>query len=439
MMKTDQSPPEILSDPENTLTGLLSQKLNYWLSAFEHHLRIDSNGYAADAYHRHEMLAGCGAEALFSLESSDREGLDRLRDFLTCHRGDFIMGHISFEGKDLFEVAHTSVPAYIPVPMITFFVPQYVIRLKDDKIEMLKSPVSEEELIREIDRLPVPTEISSEPGKGYFAIDRHQYIETVSQLIRHIRLGDIYEVNFCQAFHIEGLTQDPYALYERMQDASAPPFGALYRIQDLFLCSASPERFIAKRGGKLICQPIKGTNRRLRDPEENKIQQLALRNSQKERSENVMIVDLMRNDLSRICYPGTVKVEELFGVYAFRHVNQMISTVVGEADVNISFADVMKALFPMGSMTGAPKIRALELIDQYEAYQRGLFSGTVGYIDPVGDWDFNVVIRSLVYDRSSGRASISSGGAITALSDPSQEYEESLLKMESLRKLLGLM
>jgi len=439
MMKTDQSPPEILSDPESTLPGLLSRKLNYWLSSFEYHLRLDSNSYEEDAYHRHETLAGCGVEDIFSLESFESDGIDRLRAFLARHKGDYIMGHISFEGKDLFEVTRTSVPAYIPAPVITFFVPEYIISLKDDKIDVLKSPVSKEEVIRGIERTPDHVFSFSKPGRGYFAIDRHEYMEAVSNLIRHIRIGDIYEVNFCQAFHIEGLIQDPYALYERMQEVSAPPFGALYRIRDLFLCSASPERFIAKRGARLICQPIKGTNRRLSDPEENKAQQQALHNSPKERSENVMIVDLMRNDLSRICHPGTVKVEELFGIYAFRHVNQMISTVVGEADFNISFADVMKALFPMGSMTGAPKIRALELIDQYEAYQRGLYSGTVGYIDPAGDWDFNVVIRSLVYDRLSGRASISSGGAITALSDPLQEYEESLLKMESLRKLLGLL
>ncbi|HRG44374.1 MAG TPA: chorismate-binding protein, partial [Saprospiraceae bacterium] len=198
----------------------------------------------------------------------------------------------------------------------------------------------------------------------------------------------------------------------------------------------SPERFVARRNTKLITQPIKGTNRRLADTEANIQQQHLLRESQKERSENVMIVDLMRNDLAKICLPSSVLVDELFGVYAFRHVNQMISTISGKTEKPINIVTAMDALFPMGSMTGAPKVSALQLIDRYESFTRGLYSGTVGYIDPSGDWDFNVVIRSLVYDMTTQRASISAGGAITALSDPVGEYEESILKMESILTLL---
>ena len=196
-------------------------------------------------------------------------------------------------------------------------------------------------------------------------------------LIAHTHRGDIYEVNYSQSLHYQNVTLDPHELYLKMQENSSAPFGALYKINDVYLCCASPERFLAKRGSKLICQPIKGTNRRMQDADSNKLQQEKLKNSIKERSENVMIVDLMRNDMSKICTAGSVVVEELFGIYAFRHVNQMISTVVGEVDENINFAEVMKALFPMGSMTGAPKLSALQLIDELEPYQRGLFSGTV--------------------------------------------------------------
>ena len=340
---------------------------------------------------------------------------------------------MSFEAKDLFDITKTNASSFIDVPCVSFFVPTHVFKLLNDKLIILKSNLPVIELQNQLDQsLTAAQPIIKTKGILNFGVDRSQYIEHVNELLQHIHRGDIYEVNYCQALQYKGMVMDPYALYTKMQSTSQAPFGAFYRNGDVYLCSASPERFMAKRGDQLICQPIKGTNRRLDNPEENILQQAKLKSSLKERAENVMIVDLMRNDMARICLPGSVHVEELYGIYAFRHVNQMISTISGAIDQDINFVDVISALFPMGSMTGAPKLSALALIDELEPYQRGLFSGTVGYIDPNANWDFNVVIRSIVYDDAHQLASISAGGAITALSDAAEEYEESLLKMESL-------
>ena len=155
--------------------------------------------------------------------------------------------------------------------------------------------------------------------------------------------------------------------------------------------------------------------------------------SDKDRSENVMVVDLVRNDLSKVCEEGTVKVDELYGIYSFPQVHQMISTVSGELKKNISFTEIIKATFPMGSMTGAPKKRVMELIEQYEKTKRGIFSGCLGYISPNGDFDFNVVIRSIMYNASSNYLSFQAGSAITFYSDPEKEWEECLLKAEAIK------
>ncbi|MBL7747847.1 MAG: chorismate-binding protein, partial [Chitinophagaceae bacterium] len=158
--------------------------------------------------------------------------------------------------------------------------------------------------------------------------------------------------------------------------------------------------------------------------------------SAKDRSENVMVVDLVRNDLAKICTEGTVKVDELYGIYSFPQVHQMISTVSGELKQGISFADIIKATFPMGSMTGAPKKRVMELIEQYEQTRRGIFSGAVGYIAPNGDFDFNVVIRSIMYNAATRYLSYQAGSGITFYSDPEMEWEECLMKAAAIRKVL---
>ncbi len=268
-------------------------------------------------------------------------------------------------------------------------------------------------------------------------LTRSTYLRAVEQVREDIRQGDVYELNYCQEFAAENVDlPDAVGAFLRLSATSPTPFGGFWKIGSRYLLQASPERF-ARLDGRLIrSQPIKGTAPRGTTPAQDEAHKAALLASEKERAENLMIVDLVRNDLSRAgCLTGSVQVEELFGLYGFRHVWQMISTVRGELPPGAGLADVLAATFPMGSMTGAPKIRAMELIDQYEQTRRGLYSGAVGWLEPNGDFDLSVVIRSLQWNAATGYAAFQVGGAITYDSDPAREYEECLLKA---RALLGL-
>ena len=267
-------------------------------------------------------------------------------------------------------------------------------------------------------------------------IEQEEYISIIRQLQQHILRGDCYEINFCQEFFAEQIEVDPAIIYKKLSDISPNPFSAFYRLNDKWLLCASPERFLKKEGKKIVTQPIKGTSKRIQGDESKDEQNRSwLFHSDKDRSENVMVVDLMRNDLSKICEEGTVKVDELFGIYSFPQVHQMISTISGTLKNNISFLDIIRATFPMGSMTGAPKKRVMELVEQYEKTKRGIFSGAVGYISPTGDFDFNVVIRSIMYNKSSQYLSFQTGSAITFYSDPEKEWGECLLKAEAMKKV----
>ncbi|MFC2104842.1 anthranilate synthase component I family protein, partial [Bacteroidota bacterium] len=230
---------------------------------------------------------------------------------------------------------------------------------------------------------------------------------------------------------------DPLKTFIGFNEISPAPFSCYYKLDDKYLLSASPERFIKKSNNKIISQPIKGTIKRSLDNKNDLKLKTELFNDPKERAENVMIVDLVRNDLSRTANKASVKVEELFGIYSFKQVHQMISTVVSEVNNDINIIDVIKNAFPMGSMTGAPKVRAMRLIEQYEKTKRGLYSGSVGYITPDNNFDFNVVIRSILYNQSKNYVSFTVGGAITSLADPDKEYEECMVKAEAMLKVFS--
>ncbi len=285
-----------------------------------------------------------------------------------------------------------------------------------------------------------PTAIESINPLGIklkYRTPKKEYIADVNKIQDAIRSGSVYELNYCQEFYAEAVTLDPVDLFKRMRQINAAPFSVFFKWQGQYLMSASPERFLAKRGAQLIAQPIKGTRRRLADEVADNVQRNELRSCVKERAENVMIVDLMRNDLARCCEVGTIKVEELFGIYSFSRVHQMISTIAGNVKEGISFEEILEKTFPMGSMTGAPKVEAMKLIDQFEKVKRGWFSGSIGYVSPNGDFDLNVVIRTLIYNSKAGYLSLQTGGAITIDSVPEQEYQESLLKAEAWIQLLA--
>lgn len=267
-------------------------------------------------------------------------------------------------------------------------------------------------------------------------ISKDEYLTKISQLKEHIQVGDIYEINFCQEFYSEKVDVSPIDMYHWLNEKSPTPFSCFVKCDKRYVICASPERFILKEKGNLISQPIKGTIKRGQTETEDNLLKQQLLSDPKEQRENVMIVDLVRNDLARIAKKNSVTVDELFGIYTFPQVHQMISTIRAEVEENIDFEDVLKATFPMGSMTGAPKIKAMGLIEKYESTKRGLFSGSIGFITPENDFNFNVVIRSILYNAEQQYLSFLVGGAITSLSDPEMEYEECMLKAKAIKEVL---
>jgi para-aminobenzoate synthetase component 1 len=310
--------------------------------------------------------------------------------------------------------------------------------MKDDSVELGSLDQDHELVFQEICNTKSGS-VSPQVIRVKQRFSRDEYLHVISQLKEHIHRGDCYEINFCQEFYAEHVSIDPVDTYKALSDISPNPFSVFYRLDDKYLMCASPERFLSRIGERLISQPIKGTiSRDAENKQHDEELKDQLAQSVKDRTENVMIVDLVRNDLSKVCKEGTVEVDELFGIYSFPQVYQMISTVSGELQGEVSFADILRACFPMGSMTGAPKRRVMELIGKYERTARGIFSGSVGYITPGGNFDLNVVIRSIMYHAGTGYLSFMAGSGITALSDPEKEYEECLLKAAAIKKILGV-
>lgn len=268
-------------------------------------------------------------------------------------------------------------------------------------------------------------------------VTKEEYVQHVNALKQHIQKGDIYEINYCITFEAHEATINPLSLYQKLNNISHAPYAALIKLNDLFIISSSPELFLEKRNQTLYTKPIKGTAKRGLTHNEDLAIKEALRINLKERTENVMIVDVARNDLSRIAEKGTVVVDKLFDIESYQQVHQMVSTVSCQLKDNTSFNDVIKATFPMASMTGAPKIRAMGLIDQYEVYNRGPYSGALGYIKENGDFNLSVLIRSIFYNQDKKYLSFTVGSAITAMCNPEDEYEECLLKAKAMMQVLG--
>lgn len=261
---------------------------------------------------------------------------------------------------------------------------------------------------------------------------KEEYILHVQNLKRKIQEGQIYEINHCIEFYVENTEIDPVGVYQSLNNNTQAPWSCLLKSDDRYIISASPECFLKKRGNKLSSHPIKGTARRSYNTEEDFHIGKSLLNDKKERGENIMITDLVRNDLSKIAEKSSVKVDELCGLYTFKTVHQLISSVSCTLKPETGFDDIIRSTFPMGSMTGAPKVRAMQLIDEEENFSRELYSGSCGYISPDGNFDFNVIIRSILYNRNKKYISFPVGSAITALSDPEKEYEECLLKAKAM-------
>lgn len=406
-----------------------------WANRFNICCLLDNQQYQLP-HHSFECLLAAGATR--TVTASAGNALDQLSDFYEKDH-DWLFGHLNYDLKNELEPLQSRHPDGTGFPDLFFFAPEYIIQLGPQEISISAPGNDAQAIYQDILAMPVPgTAISATPISVQSRIGKEAYIRIIEQLQQHILRGDCYEINFCQEFFAEDVVADPLAIYRSLSNMSPNPFAAFYKLDDKYLLCASPERYLKKTGSTIFSQPIKGTwQRNIADAVLDKKNKELLYNSSKDRSENVMIVDLVRNDLSRICEEGSVTVEELFGIYTFPQVHQMISTISGRLRPGIHFTDAIRASFPMGSMTGAPKRRVLELIEQYEKTRRGIFSGAVGYITPGGDFDFNVVIRSILYNASRRYLSFPAGSGITWYSDPEKEYEECLLKAAAIRKVLA--
>lgn len=416
---------------ENQLNSSdFKQKALHFANQFNVCCFLDSNNYKDDNSEFDFIIAfGCKAE----LKSSGGNAFKSLKRFYEDHKK-WLFGFFSYDLKSEVEDLKSNNPDYLHFPELYFFVPEYFIASKNNKVNVI---LGDESILHQINDLVISEQKVWNDLTIKSRFSKEEYIKSVNILKDHIVRGDIYEVNFCQEFFSENAAINPVHTFELLNQVSPTPFAGYFKVDNQYILSATPERFLCKRGSKLISQPIKGTARRSSDFEEDERIKTRLKNDAKEQAENVMVVDLVRHDLTKSAVKGSVKVDELFGIYSFPQVHQMISTISCKLDPNIHFIDAIKNAFPMGSMTGAPKVKAMELIERYENTKRGIYSGSFGCINPNGDFDFNVVIRSILYNASNKYLSFQVGGAITFQSDAEAEYNECLLKASAILKVLG--
>lgn len=369
-----------------------------------------------------------------SITFLDAIDFNELQEFIDQNQHTFIYGYISYDAKNSIERLSSKNSDFIGAPTLHFNVPDVAVKIEKSTITFLQgndTPKNRTEIASILQELATINDEIAHPFEA--RIDKKTYLSKVEQLKAHIQRGDIYEINFCQEYFSQNNKfTSPKALYARVNELTKAPFSVYLQHNNIHVMCGSPERFIQKKGTKIISQPIKGTAPRGKDESEDQELKTTLANNPKEISENVMIVDLVRNDLSKIASKGSVKVDELFGIYSFPTVHQMISTISCELKEDISFSNIIQATFPMGSMTGAPKVSAMQLSEEFESFKRGIYAGTIGYITPNGDFDFNVVIRSILYNEENGYLSCGVGGAITINSEPEKEFDECQTKVSKL-------
>ena len=422
------TPPAMLSIPLTDLPADFRARALQWAANFAH-----------CAYYEHNSLQAAGAFARLLAVASAAPGapaaLAALPPYLAQAPAEAPRcGFVTYEVKNELEALSSGNFSGLNWPALHFFIPETWLRWQPAALEIHGATAGVLAAILAT-AVPPPAAPAAPPLRA--RLPRAAYLRAVAQVREDILNGEVYELNLCQEFYAENVRLDPVATFWRLNEASPAPYAGFLRHHDHYLFCASPELFLAQQHGVITSKPIKGTRRRGPTPPADEQQRLALLHDEKERAENLMIVDLVRNDLARVARPGTVRVPELFGTYGFIHVWQLISTVTAELRPEVSLVDILRATFPMGSMTGAPKIRAMQLIEHYEATRRGLYSGCFGYAWPGGEFQFNVVIRSLQYRADTGYLSLQVGSAITHDSVPEQEYAECLLKVQGVLEALN--
>lgn len=419
-----------ISNPEQ-----FKQQLLTWSQQFREVVFLDSNSHTKQ-YSSFDCLLA--VDAFTSLKTDFENAFDDLKQYQATTK-DWLFGYLSYDLKNDVENLSSSNFDGLNFPDLFFFQPKKIFLLKGNQLEIKYLFLCDDEVeddyneIVETQKSEVKSQESLEIRQR---ISKEFYIEKVKKMLNHIHVGDMYEANFCMEFFAENAIINPLEKFQKLNEISQAPFSVFFKNNKQFLLSASPERYLKKVEETVISQPIKGTSKRFYDPIEDEISRQYLENDPKERAENIMITDLVRNDLSHTAQKGSVEVVELCKIYSFLQVHQMISTITSKIDSQYSPIDVLRTTFPMGSMTGAPKISVMKIIENLEETKRGLYSGAVGYFTPEGDFDFNVVIRSILYNQENQYVSFSVGSAITSQSDPEKEYEECLLKAKAMHEVL---
>lgn len=411
------------------------KNLLQWSNSAREVVFLDSNSYPQKYSSFDCVLA---VDAFTSIKTDYINAFEDLHQYQGQTK-DWLFGYLSYDLKNDTEDLHSANFDGLEFPDLYFFQPKKLFLLKGNQLEMHYLRFCDDEMesdFEEIIQSAIYTNLTSEVNIQQ-RISKEEYVVKVEKMLEHIQRGDIYEANFCMEFFAANSVINPLDVFQKLNSLSETPFSVYFKNDSQFLLSASPERYLKKTATKIISQPIKGTSRRHAEIELDENSKKELETNEKERSENIMIVDLVRNDLSRTACKGSVEVEELCGMYSFKQVHQMISTIVSQVENTISPIEILKTTFPMGSMTGAPKISAMIIIENLEETKRGLYSGAVGYFTPNGDFDFNVVIRSILYNAQNQYVSFSVGSAITTLSDPEKEYEECMLKAKAMFAVLS--
>lgn len=424
----------IIKNIENSLS--FKKQLLTWAQQFREVVFMDSNDYPRD-YSSYDCILAL--DAVTSIKTDYHNAFDDLKQYQQITK-DWLFGYLSYDLKNDIEDLHSNNFDGLDFPDLFFFQPKKMFLLKGNQLEIQYLNMCDDEVEGDFKEIVLSQKSKVKSQKAINIeqrISKEKYLEKVSKILEHIHRGDIYEANFCMEFFIENTTINPLEKFLKLNEISKSPLAVYFKNNKQFLLSASPERYLKKEEELLISQPIKGTAKRFQDPIEDEKSKNQLALDPKERAENIMVSDLVRNDLSRTAQKGSVKVEELCGIYSFEQVHQMISTITSKLDSQYAVVDAIKTTFPMGSMTGTPKVSVLKIIEELEETKRGLYSGAVGYFSPNGDFDFNVVIRSILYNQEKNYVSFSVGSAITSQSVPEKEYEECLLKAKAMRYVLS--
>jgi para-aminobenzoate synthetase component 1 len=424
---------EIHKTIENPMA--FKKQLLDWSQQFREVVFMDSNDYPQEFSSFDAILA---VDAFTLIQTDYHNAFEDLQQYQQTTK-DWLFGYLSYDLKNDSEDLQSNNFDGLDFPDLFFFQPKKLFLLKGNQVVIHYLNLCDDEVDEDWDTIlawvPNAT-IDTSVVTVQPRISKESYVEKVSTLLDHLHRGDLYEANFCMEFYAENTTINPLDKFDKLNAISQTPFAVYFKNNQQFLLSATPERYLRKEGEQLISQPIKGTAKRFQDKTEDEKSKLNLATDPKERAENIMITDLVRNDLSRTAQKGTVQVQELCGIYSFQQVHQMISTITSKLDNKFSNVDVLRMTFPMGSMTGAPKISAMKIIEELEVTKRGLYSGAIGYFSPNGNFDFNVVIRSILYNQDKKYLSFSVGSAITSLSNPENEYEECLLKAKAMHEVL---